>query len=239
MGADGAGATATSTIAARRLSPARLEDRPSIAFLRSPNVGRSDVLSCPYRVTELYYFPMEGEVRRTAAIPVFFAMIGIELFVTRKATEPRYRFADSLNNLSCGVGQQVLEPFFRPLGFFPTSSSTRTRASPRYREAPSRPGRRSPSMSIFYYVLHRASHRVNLIWASHVVHHQSEEYNLSAALRQSWLWIIVSGFFYLPLAVVGFSPDAFLVSEHAQHRLPILDSHACRRSPPALDRVAV
>jgi sterol desaturase/sphingolipid hydroxylase (fatty acid hydroxylase superfamily) len=37
-----------------------------------------------------------------------------------------------------------------------------------------------------YYWFHRASHRINVVWAGHVVHHQSEEYNLSTALRQSW-----------------------------------------------------
>jgi hypothetical protein len=59
-------------------------------------------------------------------------------------------------------------------------------------------------------VFHRASHRVNLFWASHVVHHQSEEYNLSVALRQSWIELLVQGVFYLPLAVAGFAPLAFV-----------------------------
>jgi len=35
-----------------------------------------------------------------------------------------------------------------------------------------------------YYWFHRASHRVNFIWATHIVHHQSEELNLAVALRQ-------------------------------------------------------
>ncbi len=61
-----------------------------------------------------------------------------------------------------------------------------------------------------YYVFHRASHRVNFFWASHVVHHQSEEYNLSVALRQSWIELLVQWVFYLPLAIAGFSPVAFV-----------------------------
>ncbi|MFI4946885.1 MAG: sterol desaturase family protein, partial [Burkholderiales bacterium] len=56
---------------------------------------------------------------------------------------------------------------------------------------------------------HRLSHEVNAGWASHVVHHQSEEYNLTVALRQSA--IPVSWVFYLPLALVGFPPQMFLV----------------------------
>ena len=61
-----------------------------------------------------------------------------------------------------------------------------------------------------YYAFHRASHRVGFLWAVHAVHHQSEEYNLSVALRQPWLESILSPVFYLPLAVLGFPPIMYL-----------------------------
>ena len=53
---------------------------------------------------------------------------------------------------------------------------------------------------------HRASHRVQIFWACHIVHHQSEEYNLSVALRQSWFGGFIGWVFYTPLALVGFTP---------------------------------
>src|SRR5919202_345796 len=37
-----------------------------------------------------------------------------------------------------------------------------------------------------YYAYHRAGHRIRLLWASHVVHHSSQHYNLSTARRQTW-----------------------------------------------------
>jgi sterol desaturase/sphingolipid hydroxylase (fatty acid hydroxylase superfamily) len=60
----------------------------------------------------------------------------------------------------------------------------------------------------FYYVFHRASHRVRWLWASHVTHHSSERMNLSTALRQS-LTYPISGMwvFWLPLAFIGFKPE--------------------------------
>jgi sterol desaturase/sphingolipid hydroxylase (fatty acid hydroxylase superfamily) len=61
-----------------------------------------------------------------------------------------------------------------------------------------------------YYWFHRFSHEVNAGWAAHVVHHQSEEYNLTVALRQGALQPAVSWAFYLPLAVLGFPPAMFL-----------------------------
>jgi hypothetical protein len=56
------------------------------------------------------------------------------------------------------------------------------------------------------------SHEVNLLWAAHVVHHQSEDYNLAVALRQSVLTDVTAWPFYLPLAFLGVPPLVFAVS---------------------------
>jgi len=60
-----------------------------------------------------------------------------------------------------------------------------------------------------YYALHRAGHRVAPLWAAHVVHHQSEDYNLSTALRQTSSGWLVGWMFYLPMAVAGVPPVVF------------------------------
>ena len=57
-----------------------------------------------------------------------------------------------------------------------------------------------------YYWFHRTSHECRLFWASHVVHHSSERYNLSTALRQTWTGSFMSFVFWLWLPVVGFRP---------------------------------
>ena len=57
-----------------------------------------------------------------------------------------------------------------------------------------------------YYWFHRASHACRLLWASHVVHHSSERYNLSTALRQTWTGSFLSFVFWLWLPIVGFAP---------------------------------
>ena len=57
-----------------------------------------------------------------------------------------------------------------------------------------------------YYWFHRASHECRLFWASHVVHHSSERYNLSTALRQTWTGSFMSFVFWLWLPIVGFAP---------------------------------
>lgn len=57
-----------------------------------------------------------------------------------------------------------------------------------------------------YYWKHRMGHEVNILWASHVVHHSSEEYNLTTALRQT-SGSILDWIFYLPLAFIGVEPS--------------------------------
>jgi sterol desaturase/sphingolipid hydroxylase (fatty acid hydroxylase superfamily) len=147
-----------------------------------------------------------------AAIPLFFLLIGVEMLALRLRGGPgRYRFADSIANLSCGVGQQVVEPFLKSAALVPYAWLwTHARLFD--------PSPRSPwvwvllvlAMDLCFYVYHRASHRIGFLWAIHAVHHQSEEYNLSVALRQPWLGMLAGITFYMPLAVLGFSPAMFL-----------------------------
>lgn len=58
-----------------------------------------------------------------------------------------------------------------------------------------------------YYWFHRSSHRVAWFWASHVVHHSSQHYNLAAALRQTWTGNLTGSFlFWAWMPLLGFHP---------------------------------
>jgi alkylglycerol monooxygenase len=60
-----------------------------------------------------------------------------------------------------------------------------------------------------YYWFHRVSHEARLFWNFHVVHHSSENYNLSVAVRQSWFSGILHWVFYAPIMLLGFAPWMF------------------------------
>jgi alkylglycerol monooxygenase len=64
-----------------------------------------------------------------------------------------------------------------------------------------------------YYWFHRYSHESRFFWNFHVVHHSSEQYNLSVAVRQSWFGNSVAWIFFLPLAFLGF-PLAMRITVH-------------------------
>jgi sterol desaturase/sphingolipid hydroxylase (fatty acid hydroxylase superfamily) len=62
-----------------------------------------------------------------------------------------------------------------------------------------------------YYWFHRISHESRLFWNFHVVHHSSENYNLSVAVRQSWFSGLLHWIFYAPVMLLGFAPWMFAV----------------------------
>lgn len=62
---------------------------------------------------------------------------------------------------------------------------------------------------LVYYVFHRVSHESRLFWNFHVVHHSSEHYNLSVAVRQSWFSGMLHWIFYAPIMLLGFAPWMF------------------------------
>jgi len=150
------------------------------------------------------------------SIPVFFLLIGVELWIERRERRRLYRLNDSINDLACGTIQQVVGVFgktamfagyilvFERFALFeidPTSVGAWLGAF--------------LGVDFLYYWFHRASHEINFLWAAHIVHHQSEEYNLSVALRQSALQQFLSAPFYLPLALVGIPPKLFLAADAA------------------------
>ena len=61
-----------------------------------------------------------------------------------------------------------------------------------------------------YYWNHRIGHERQIFWASHVAHHQSEEYNLSTALRQTSTGFLLSWLFYVPLFLMGVPAEAYV-----------------------------
>ncbi|BDS15092.1 sterol desaturase family protein [Aureispira anguillae] len=144
------------------------------------------------------------------AIPIFFLLIGIEFLISRFHQQELYRFNDAISNISCGISQQVLSVFIKSLtlGLYAYF----------YHLSPLRiPTTWWSYLILFlaidglYYWFHRYSHEINIFWGAHVVHHQSEDYNLSVALRQSAFQSLISGVFYLPLAFLGFDPISFLL----------------------------
>ncbi|HHZ81929.1 MAG TPA: sterol desaturase family protein [Flavobacteriales bacterium] len=159
------------------------------------------------------------------SIPVFFLLIGIEILLDKLKKTGFYRFNDAITNLSCGIGQQVTGVFIKTgilLGYIWIYENARLFTVPH-----TGMGHQTAviistwfalflGVDFFYYWFHRLAHEINVLWGSHIVHHQSEEYNLTVALRQAWVQNAFSWVFYLPLAFLGFEPVMFVIINQFQ-----------------------
>ena len=142
------------------------------------------------------------------AIPVFFVLIGLEQLLAMRHGRQVYRFTDALTDISCGIGDQATGIF---IGLIKLGAYTAVYTWLRVWELE---GVLEWVVAFFmydfaYYWWHRFTHEVNIGWATHVVHHQSEDYNLAVALRQSATGTFTSTPFYLPMAVLGIDPVVF------------------------------
>lgn len=62
-----------------------------------------------------------------------------------------------------------------------------------------------------YYWFHRQNHMVRILWAAHIVHHSSDNFNLGTAIRNGWFTILYKPFFYLWIVIIGFPPEMLVV----------------------------
>ncbi|HDZ14631.1 hypothetical protein LCGC14_1330930 [marine sediment metagenome] len=61
-----------------------------------------------------------------------------------------------------------------------------------------------------YYWFHRANHEIRLLWAAHIVHHSSDNFNLGTAIRNGWFTLLYKPFFYMWMPAIGFPVEVVI-----------------------------
>ncbi|WP_298925670.1 lysoplasmalogenase family protein [uncultured Ramlibacter sp.] len=146
------------------------------------------------------------------ATPVFFLLIAIEFAWGLAKGRNTYRLNDAVNSISLGMLSQVTAVFMKLLtiGIYTAIHSL---VAVWHNEAFWTAWYGWLLALVFYdfcyYWLHRAGHESAVFWAAHVVHHQSQDYNLSTALRQTSSGVLLGWLFYVPMAVAGVPPLVF------------------------------
>jgi sterol desaturase/sphingolipid hydroxylase (fatty acid hydroxylase superfamily) len=152
------------------------------------------------------------------AVPFFLLAIIIELIVDRVRHQGLFRANDAINSLSAGILSTTTGYFTRflqfviwgfvlqnfalidmPLSWFDASPRGITLWAAAV-----------VGWDFCYYWFHRFSHEISILWAAHAVHHQSEDYNLSTALRQTSTGFLFGWIFYLPLFLIGFPLEVLI-----------------------------
>jgi len=145
------------------------------------------------------------------AIPFFILAMLLELYVTTKQHIKTYQTKDAFTSIAMGLGNVILgfaSKILVVFVFFLIYDHFRVFTIP--------VAWWSFALLFFaddfaYYWFHRVSHECRLFWASHVVHHSSEHYNLSTALRQTWSGGFYTFIFWLWLPLLGFHPAMILL----------------------------
>ncbi len=149
----------------------------------------------------------------TLSVPLFFVGILIELGFNSYRAQGYYVLGDSLTSVGTGVLDQILISITRVLFFTVPYVWIYDHLALTHFETPTLPVLAGGFLlaDFGYYWGHRFTHEVSLLWAGHVVHHSSEEYNLTTALRQNWFssWFLY--LFNLPLALVGIAPGVAML----------------------------
>ena len=148
------------------------------------------------------------------ATPVFFALIAVEWFISWRRQRQAYALADAISSLNLGILSQTSAVFTKllTLGIY-TAVASHVALIKADAFWMSLPGWLLALVfyDFCYYWLHRMGHEVGVLWAAHAVHHQSQAYNLSTALRQTSSGALLGWVFYLPMALLGVPPLVFAV----------------------------
>ena len=156
------------------------------------------------------------------AVPFFLLALLLELVIDRLRGSGLYRASDAINSLSAGTLMTTTGYFTKFLQFLAWGFILQNFA---LIDMPLSWFDASPrgitlwvvaalAWDFCYYWFHRFSHEISVLWAAHAVHHQSEDYNLSTALRQTSTGFLFGWIFYTPLFVIGF-PLEVLVTVNA------------------------
>lgn len=149
------------------------------------------------------------------AVPVFLLSILAEYLWGRKVGRDTYRLNDAISSVGLGVLSQATGVLttpvfevatyaiaFRCLNLLPQAAA--------FWNHPAGWVSAIVLYDFLAYWMHRKEHEVAIMWASHVVHHQSQDYNLSTALRHPLAypfdWV-----FFIPMAVLGVPPDIYAI----------------------------
>jgi sterol desaturase/sphingolipid hydroxylase (fatty acid hydroxylase superfamily) len=151
----------------------------------------------------------------TFALPVAFAIAALEGLVLAVMMRRKYNWRAYFASLGDALGRQYVVFVFVPLSL----------AGPAFGFAWEHRLFTVPldglvavvilliGQDFCYYWLHRCSHRIRWFWATHAIHHSSNDLNLAASYRFGWTGRLSgASIFYLPLVLAGFAPDAVFIA---------------------------
>jgi alkylglycerol monooxygenase len=142
-------------------------------------------------------------------VPFVILLPVLEYYLSKKKKKDVYSFSDTLVNLSCGILERTFDFFFIIFLYFLFSFLYENVTPFKLDQWLSLPFLWIAALFLGDFVAywhHRLSHEINFLWAAHIVHHQSEELNVTTVFRVSAFAVINRTIFWIWLPIIGFSP---------------------------------
>lgn len=159
-------------------------------------------------------------------VPAFIAFILLELTYSKThGDEHLYNWKDLAASGFMGVGSALLGPLFKVIFAIVLFEGVYELCNPVIDEGVRRNFLGFESFDYAWYVwllcmladdftyywFHRANHEIRILWAAHIVHHSSDNFNLGTAVRNGWFTILYKPLFYMWMPAIGFPPEMVLV----------------------------
>lgn len=154
------------------------------------------------------------------SIALMFAFFGAEFAWGKFKGKRLYNFNDTLSNVLCGLFERSIFVLF---AYFYYHSFTYLHNHFAWLQIPDTAWSLALlflAIDLLWYIYHRAGHEINVLWAAHITHHQSESYNLSVSFRVSSLQLIIRMAFWSLLPLIGFNPTTtvLIIGAHAAYQ---------------------
>ncbi len=141
------------------------------------------------------------------AVPLFTGLMLLEFFVARKKGKKIFNFNNSIANINVGIAERLLDTFVVGLFYFVYD----------YLQKHFGVFDIKPSILLWvtllictdfmWYWYHRLAHEINIFWAAHVVHHQSEDFNYTVSARITVFQAFIRTGFWTVLPIIGFPAE--------------------------------
>ncbi len=141
------------------------------------------------------------------AIPFFAFFMCLEYYISKKRNKEIHRFNESVANLNVGIVERISDLLTTGLFFFVFNWLYQNFAFFSIQSTFTTWILLFLATDFLWYWYHRSGHLVNLFWAAHIVHHQSDDFNYTTAARITVFQAVARGLFWSILPMIGFEPE--------------------------------
>lgn len=139
------------------------------------------------------------------AVPFFAIFMFLEYYISVRKNKKLHHFNESVANLNVGIVERITDllttgTFFFIFSWLQANFSIFSIETNAFTWV-----FLFLATDLLWYWYHRFGHTVNLFWASHIVHHQSDDFNYTAAARITVFQAVARGLFWCVLPIIGFN----------------------------------